>query len=296
MKLIHGDSHVELEKIKLESVDAIIIDPPYRYFKKEKKFRLDKSFNREKIFNELYRILKNNSFICIFGRGIELCKDVIYLQELGFFFLEEIVWHKNRNSNMFGELLRFHELCYILVKGNRKLNKVKLDYFETIANEERLDKLKADYNRIKHSLNNANINDLKKYLEIGVVNYNKIYNSNHKIISGLKKIGEAGINTAKKIKEGTMIRSVIKCNIEQNKYKVPTQKPVELLKRLILLTTKEGDLILDCFMGSASCGKAALDLNRDFIGIEIDDEYFEIAKENIEEKQKELKEKLDLKD
>ena len=93
-----------------------------------------------------------------------------------------------------------------------------------------------------------------------------------------------------------MIRSVIKCNIEQNKYKVPTQKPVELLKRLILLTTKEGDLILDCFMGSASCGKAALDLNRDFIGIEIDDEYFEIAKENIKEKQKELKEKLDLKD
>ena len=103
------------------------------------------------------------------------------------FFLEEIVWHKNRNSNMFGELLRFHELCYILVKGNRKLNKVKLDYFETIESEERLDKLKADYNRIKHSLNNANINDLKKYLEIGVVNYNKIYNSNHKIISDLKK-------------------------------------------------------------------------------------------------------------
>lgn len=60
MKLIHGDSHVELEKIKSESIDAIIIDPPYRYFKKEKKFRLDKSFNREKIFNELQRVLKKN--------------------------------------------------------------------------------------------------------------------------------------------------------------------------------------------------------------------------------------------
>lgn len=58
MKLIHGDSHVELEKIKSESIDAIIIDPPYRYFKKEKKFRLDKSFDREKIFNELQRVLK----------------------------------------------------------------------------------------------------------------------------------------------------------------------------------------------------------------------------------------------
>lgn len=296
MKLIHGDSHVELEKIKSESIDAIIIDPPYRYFKKEKKFRLDKSFDREKIFNELQRVLKKKSCICIFGRGVELCKDVIYLQKLGFNFLEEIVWYKNRGSNMFGEMLRYHELCFILAKGNRKLNKIRVDYFETIESEERLDKLKMDYQRIRSALNNKNINDLKTYIESGIINYKTDYHSNHRIVSDLKKIGDAGVNTAKKINEGTLIRSVIKCNIEQNKYKVPTQKPVELLKRLILLTTKEGDLILDCFMGSASCGKAALDLNRDFVGIEIDDEYFNIAKENIEEKQRELKEKLNLKD
>ena len=77
---------------------------------------------------------------------------------------------------------------------------------------------------------------------------------------------------------------------------MPTQKPQALLQRLILLTTKEGDTILDCFAGSGSCGRAALELNRDFIGIEIDKEYFEIMKENIEQTQKELKEKLDLKD
>lgn len=197
---------------------------------------------------------------------------------------------------MFGELLRYHELCFILTKGNRKLNKIKVDYFETIESEERLDKLKMDYQRIRSALNNKNIDDLKTYIESGIVNYKLSYNSNHRIVSDLKKIGDSGVNTAKKINEGTLTRSVIKCNIEQNKYKVPTQKPVELLKRLILLTTKEGDLILDCFMGSASCGKAALELNRDFIGIEIDDEYFNIAKENIEEKQRELKEKLNLKD
>lgn len=294
MQLIHGDCQIELSKLKSNSIDAIIIDPPYRYFKKERKFRLDKSFNREKVFNELYRILKNDSFICIFGRGVELCKDVVYLEKLGFKFLEEVVWYKNRNSNMFGELLRYHELCYILVKGNRKLNKVRVDVFDTIAEEGNFEKLKADYLRIRNALNKKNIDDLKLYLEKGIVNYIKIYNSNHKIISDLKKIGDAGVNTAKKFKEGCLIRSVIKANIE-TKYKVPTQKPQSLLTKLLLLTTKEGDTVLDCFMGSASCGKACIELNRDFVGIEIDEEYYNIAKQNIEEKQKELKERLTLK-
>ena len=76
---------------------------------------------------------------------------------------------------------------------------------------------------------------------------------------------------------------------------MPTQKPQSLLTKLLLLTTKEGDTILDCFMGSASCGRACIELNRDFVGIEIDEEYYNIAKQNIEEKQKELKERLTLK-
>ena len=295
MQLIHGDSQVELQKKKSNSIDAIIIDPPYRYFKKERKYRLDKSFDREKVFNELFRILKNDSFICIFGRGTEFYKDIVYLEKIGFKFLEEIVWYKNRPSNFLHELLRVHELCCILIKGKRKLNKVKVDYFETVYNEDDLLRLKSDYQRIRASMN-KDINNLKDYLEKGIINYNTSYKSNHRIVSDLTKIGDAGVNTAKKIKEGTLLRSVMKFNIESCKYKVPTQKPQALLQRLILLTTKEGDTILDCFAGSGSCGRAALELNRDFIGIEIDKEYFEIMKENIEQTQKELKEKLDLQD
>lgn len=209
--------------------------------------------------------------------------------------MEEIVWYKNRPSNFLHELLRVHELCCILIKGKRKLNKVKVDYFETVYNEDALLRLKSDYQRIRASMN-KDINNLKDYLEKGIINYNTSYKSNHRIVSNLTKIGDAGVNTAKKIKEGTLLRSVMKFNIESCKYKVPTQKPQALLQRLILLTTKEGDTILDCFAGSGSCGRAALELNRDFIGIEIDKEYFEIMKENIEQTQKELKEKLDLKD
>mgnify|MGYP001298692853 CR=1 FL=1 len=61
----------------------------------------------------------------------------------------------------------------------------------------------------------------------------------------------------------------------------PTQKPVELLEYLIKTYSKEGDLVLDSTMGSGSTGVAALKTNRRFIGIELDEEYFNIAEKRI---------------
>lgn len=63
----------------------------------------------------------------------------------------------------------------------------------------------------------------------------------------------------------------------------PTQKPVALLEYLIKTYTNEGDLVLDNCMGSGSTGVACLNTNRKFIGIEKDDNYFEIAKKRIDE-------------
>lgn len=61
----------------------------------------------------------------------------------------------------------------------------------------------------------------------------------------------------------------------------PTQKPVALCEYLIKTYTNEGDLVLDNCMGSGSTGVAAINLNRNFIGIEMNDEYFKIAQERI---------------
>lgn len=61
----------------------------------------------------------------------------------------------------------------------------------------------------------------------------------------------------------------------------PTQKPVPLLEYLISTYSNEGDTILDFTMGSGSCGVAALNLNRRFIGIELDETYFKIAEQRI---------------
>ena len=61
----------------------------------------------------------------------------------------------------------------------------------------------------------------------------------------------------------------------------PTQKPVKLLENLIKTYTNEGDIVLDNCMGVGSTGIACLNTNRSFIGMELDDKYFELAKERI---------------
>lgn len=61
-----------------------------------------------------------------------------------------------------------------------------------------------------------------------------------------------------------------------------TEKPTELMQILIENSSKENDIVLDSFMGIGSTGVACKKLNRNFIGIELDEKYFEIAKERIE--------------
>lgn len=63
----------------------------------------------------------------------------------------------------------------------------------------------------------------------------------------------------------------------------PTQKPVQLLEYLIRTYTNKGDTVLDNCMGSGSTGVACVNLNRDFIGMELKSEYFQIAKDRIRE-------------
>ena len=66
----------------------------------------------------------------------------------------------------------------------------------------------------------------------------------------------------------------------------PTQKPVDLLEYLIKTYTNEGEIVLDNCMGSGSTGVACVNTSRDFIGIELDKDYFNIAKQRITGNQK----------
>ena len=72
---------------------------------------------------------------------------------------------------------------------------------------------------------------------------------------------------------------------DKKKYNHPTIKPVEYIENFIVNSSSESDIVLDPFMGSGSTGVACINTNRNFIGIELDEDYFEIAKKRIEEVQ-----------
>lgn len=77
-------------------------------------------------------------------------------------------------------------------------------------------------------------------------------------------------------------RDIITFSNGKKKALHPTEKPIELMEYLIKTYTNENDLVLDFTMGSGSTGVACLNLNRKFIGIELDENYFNIAKNRIE--------------
>ena len=105
---------------------------------------------------------------------------------------------------------------------------------------------------------------------------------------GMGKSDSAFTNTYKPLKKTYEYKNPITL-IEFKKVRRgslhPTQKPVDLLEYLIKTYTNEGDVVLDNCMGSGSTGVACVNTNRKFIGIEKDENYFNIAKQRIEDAQ-----------
>lgn len=108
------------------------------------------------------------------------------------------------------------------------------------------------------------------------------YNSTCKqITKNNKRIKKNFIVNNKKIDS-----NIWKFAVAQNKTKHPAVFPLELPLRHIKTWSNEGDVVLDPFMGSGTTGIACKQLNRNFIGIELDEKYFEIAKKRIEHENK----------
>lgn len=77
--------------------------------------------------------------------------------------------------------------------------------------------------------------------------------------------------------------------VEKEFGKHPTQKPEEIIERMVLSSTQEEDVVLDMFNGSGTTGVVSLRNNRKYIGIELEKEYFNLTKKRIESETKKLK-------
>lgn len=101
------------------------------------------------------------------------------------------------------------------------------------------------------------------------------------IAANQPKTGDRCCNAINSITQGMNEKSIIR--ELGNRYKAihPTQKPVRLLERLLSLTTKPGDVVLDPFSGSCSTAIACVNTNREYIGFEIDKEYYEAGTKRL---------------
>ena len=117
--------------------------------------------------------------------------------------------------------------------------------------------------------------------------YNKVKqpykNPNDKRIRERIKNGSKGARSYDWFSDIQMVK-----NVSKGEYPHPCPVPVELMERIIKLTTNEGDTVIDPFMGSGTTGIACLNTNRKFIGYEIDSLYYEMAQDRLHNHAKKL--------
>ena len=139
------------------------------------------------------------------------------------------------------------------------------------------------YDRIKGRGSKYNLvstrEDILWYTNGKDYTYHKLYSNIPKKTKGLgEKNGEKNRALSN---VWTDISPIVPWSKERVKH--PSQKPLALMERCVLLWTNENDTVLDFTMGSGTTGVACKKLNRNFIGIERDKEYFEIARKRIDD-------------
>ncbi len=214
---------------------------------KETGNKWDKNIDLEKLFNEYRRIIKDDGCIALNGTF----KFGVQLYNVAAnLYKYDWVWEKDNGTNapnVNHQPFRVHEFIFIFGKGR-------------VTNGTRIP---MKYNPQK--------TEGKPYKQKS----GKI-SENWK--GGLKNVitdNKNGLRHPKTIQR-----------FNRDKGFHPTQKPVALLEYFIKTYTNENDTVLDNCMGSGSTGVACVNTNRNFIGIELDENYFNIAKERIENAEK----------
>ena len=272
-----ADCLVEMQNLPDESIDCILTDPPYKYLKNQK---LEVDFDECLFFNQAKRILTKDGFIVLFGRGASFYRWNTILADLGFEFKEEVIWDKRYTSSSMFPLSRLHETISIWNKSGKGINKIRIPYVESKFD---IDGIKQDISRIRSACNRPHeFEAIIKYLEHGIIDYSEGKAKKfHTTIQGVSKEQVRPVKMLQAIKDGMIEKSIIRISREHYSFIHPTQKPIRLLERLLALTTKENDTVLDAFAGSCSTGIACRNMNRSFIGYEIDDEYYSKAMDRV---------------
>ena len=264
-KLYNGDCLEVMDKLIEQGlkVDAIITDPPYG----TTSCKWDNAIPLDAVWGRLNKLNKPTGAIVLFGS--EPFSSELRMSNIKK-FRHEWYWNKINAGNFVqakNHPLKIVENIMVFSK-----NKVNYNPQMNINTEEYTKKLKAKHKNKKESSMTQTVED--KYFTMA---------------SGKFKIQtDESVSYPKNIL--TVSKFSNECNSRNRVH--PTQKPVELLEYLIKTYTNEGELILDFTAGSGSTGVGCINTNRRFIGIELDEGYYNIAKERIEEAVKKKEELL----
>lgn len=249
-----GDCLEVMKTISDNSIDLTVTSPPYDNLRTYNGY----SFDFENIAKELFRITKKGGVVVwVVGdqtiKGSESgtsFKQALYFKEIGFNLHDTMIYRKKALS--FPDFNRYYqcfEYMFILSKGKPKTTNLINDRINKCAN----DKVSGNYRDVDGTMKPMN----------GKIKGNKVKEK------GIRwNIWEYDVGWGKSYTE-----KYLKGH--------PAIFPERLAQDHIISWSNENDTVLDPFMGSGTTGKMCKLLNRNFIGIEISKEYFEIAKARI---------------
>ncbi|HDK27265.1 MAG TPA: site-specific DNA-methyltransferase [Candidatus Atribacteria bacterium] len=247
IQLFHGDCLKVIDDLIKENVqvDAIITDPPYGIIAS----KWDKVVNFKKLIPKLYQLLSPIGSVILFSSGAFTPR--IMLADLEH-YKYKYVWVKNTKG------------LFVHAK-NRPMTQHEdiLVFSQAPMGHKNLLKNKRMFYTPRH------LTEVNKIQKAGKNQFGNVLGIRPSQKAYFKKT-HTGYPT-----------DVLFYNKDNTNYH-PTQKPVALLEFLVETYTDEGGTVLDFTMGSGSTGVACKNLNRNFIGIELDEEYYKIAKDRID--------------
>ena len=299
VKLLQGDCLIESEKIKSGSIDLILTDLPYGNMRGAQldgwggtKTNWDNAITPSKVHKLANRILRMNGRMVLFSQE-PYTTELVKSAHDNVPFAYRMIWEKDHFANSlvakkapvsyyedvlvfnkehdidnlhplrfyFGEVMEYIGLG--LKDINDALGHRRAEHTFYIKSTQFALCTKETYEKLIKKFGINNMQGFKTYAELEQANKRYLCTFN--------------------LWEGNKYKSnILKYRKDYDGYH-PTQKPVALLEDLIKTFSNEGDTVVDLTMGSGSTGVACKNTGRNFIGIELDEEYFKIATERINE-------------
>ena len=273
IKLICGDCLEVLKTFDTELSDLVVTSPPYDNLRKYNGY----SFDFEPIAQELGRVIKTGGVIVwvVNDQTLNGCESltsfkqaIYFVEQVGLNLYDTMIWHKHSLPLTHNRYEQHFEYMFVFSKGKPKT-----------------------FNGIKEPCANAGKQKTK------LLGQARSYSEMASKRGGNKMGGKQGkvwITGDFKLKGNVWYIPVGWCISSRDRlaFQHPAIFPEALARDHIISWSNEGDVVLDPFMGSGTTGKMAKLLNREFIGIEINQEYFDIAKQRIDNAQPPLQAEL----